>query len=584
MLVSRGRLDGPRRLIASFVLLLLLPAAAVVWMGVRLIGQDRALESQLRDRRENAADRLVVGLEKAISASEQKSTAPPDEDSLLAVIDSATVEAYPKGRLLYYPASPVFTEAPEFAPGEILEFQARNYGGAAAAFRKLAGSSTAEVRAGALLRLARNLRHIGSLDEALRVYRDLARMPDVRVDGVPADLAARRARCAVLEDLGRTEALRDEARSLQADLFAARWRLDRGTFFNYAAELEGWLGTGRPLPAGREALAEAVEWLWRNPLPGRRSVQFAGINLTLLPRQDGERTVALVAGPAFQQREWFALFQTQIDAREVHAALAASDGTAVVGALPADFSFTARRSLADTQLPWNVYVSNADAAADLKALTLRSRMTLAGLAAVVLLIFGGGYFAIRAVSREFAVARLQSDFVSTVSHEFRTPLTSLRQFTELLKDDEDLPAEKRRVFHQAQARATERLHRLVESLLDFRRMEAGARPYRRQTLPAAPLVRAVVEDFQREAPQGFTIESSIAEDTGTVEADPEALGRALWNLLEDDFPPPGGSWSTTSPVYRAALAAPPDDEPVTGADAAAIARAIAKRRYGYFMR
>src|SRR5579863_1704496 len=107
MLALRSRLDGPRRLIASFVLLLLLPAAAVVWMGVRLIGQDRALELQLRDRRENAADRLIVGLEKAVSASEQKLTAPPDDDSLLVVIEPGAVESYPEGRLIYYPASPI---------------------------------------------------------------------------------------------------------------------------------------------------------------------------------------------------------------------------------------------------------------------------------------------------------------------------------------------------------------------------------------------------------------------------------------------------------------------------------------------
>ena len=121
-----------------------------------------------------------------------------------------------------------------------------------------------------------------------------------------------------------------------------------------------------------------------------------------------------------------------------------------------------------------------------------------------------------------------------MSHEFRTPLTSLRQFTELLNDDPDQPVAKRRTFCQAQARATDRLRRLVESLLDFGRMEAGARPYRLERRATAPLVRGIVEDFRHEvAPDVCTVEASIADDCGAVDVDPEAFARALWNLLDN---------------------------------------------------
>ena len=110
-----------------------------------------------------------------------------------------------------------------------------------------------------------------------------------------------------------------------------------------------------------------------------------------------------------------------------------------------------------TSLPWTVFVGSAEAATELDELATRRRLLLTGLALLVGLVIAGGYVIGRAVSREFAVAQLQSDFVAAVSHEFRTPLTSLRQFVDLLNDDPDLPAEKRRTFYQAQARATERL-------------------------------------------------------------------------------------------------------------------------------
>ena len=56
----------------------------------------------------------------------------------------------------------------------------------------------------------------------------------------------------------------------------------------------------------------------------------------------------------------------------------------------------------------------------------------AALGGVVLLVCAACYAIARGVLREAAAGRLQSDFVSAVSHEFRTPLTTLRQLTELL--------------------------------------------------------------------------------------------------------------------------------------------------------
>lgn len=129
-----------------------------------------------------------------------------------------------------------------FEAGEALEFRAKDYQGATAAFRALATSPSTAVRAGALLRLARISRRTAHADDALRAYDDLANIPDARLSGLPADLVARRARCVLLQELGRGAELRAEARALQADLLAARWPIDRGTFMAYSAQLNQWTG------------------------------------------------------------------------------------------------------------------------------------------------------------------------------------------------------------------------------------------------------------------------------------------------------------------------------------------------------
>lgn len=552
-MTRRARLGASRRLIWSFLLVMLVPAMAVVWLGVRLIEQDRALAyRQLRERMESAADRLIAGIELAVSSAERRldidptgGDLQPDDDAVTVSLRLDGIEVYPPNRLLYLPVVPPgpLEPAAMFVAGEALEFRGRDATAAAAAYRALALSPSAEVRAGALLRLARTLRKAGRVDEALRVYADLARIPEARLAGLPADLVARRARCLVLDESGRFLELGEEARSLQADLVAPRWPLDRGTFLAYSEQINRWVGAAAPISADRHALSEASEWVWRQwtdsgrgefPAAGRRTLRFAGVGVTVLWQRRGERRVALVAGPGFQRREWFEGPQSALDARGLRVALTDADGQAVFGTLPTHASAADLRTTEATHLPWTVFVGSADVAADLEAVATRRRLLLASLAILVGFVMAGSYFIVRALSREFAVAELQSDFVSAVSHEFRTPLTSLRQFTDLLNDDPDLPAAKRLTFYQAQARATERLRRLVESLLDFGRMEAGAAPYRFERVPTPALVRGIVDDFRRDgAPEGFTVEALISEDTRAVEVDPDAFARALWNLLDN---------------------------------------------------
>ena len=560
-------LGASRRLILSFVLVLLVPAVAVVWLGARLVEQDRQLASrQLRERRESAADRLIAGLEQAVSATERQLDGEPtglpirpDGDAVLVTLWPERVEAYPRD-LLYVPVLPPGPPGPTepFDEGEALEFRAQDHRGAATIYRALATSPSVAVRAGALLRLARTLRKIGdagALDEALGVYADLARIPNVRLVGLPAELVARRARCMLLDELGRAAELAREVRSLQTDLLAARWSIDQGTFLAYAEQIDRWVGAEPPLIAHRDAVSDAAAWVWQQwtdtgrgafPPAGRRALRFAGVGVTLLWQTAGDRLVVLVAGPRFQHREWFNGPLSAVDARGLRVAFTDDQGQGVLGTLPTDASATEPRPAAVTQLPWSVFVSSADVGADLDALATRRRLLFAGLALLVGLVLTGGYVIVRAVSRELAVARLQSDFVSAVSHEFRTPLTSLRQFTDLLNDDPDQPAAKRRTFYEAQARATDRLRRLVESLLDFGRMEAGARPYRLERRDTAPLVRGIVDDFRREvATDVCTVEASIADDCGAVEVDPEAFARALRNLLDNAV-----KYSGASPTVR----------------------------------
>jgi signal transduction histidine kinase len=140
----------------------------------------------------------------------------------------------------------------------------------------------------------------------------------------------------------------------------------------------------------------------------------------------------------------------------------------------------------------------------------------------------------RSVTRELAVARLQSDFVSAVSHEFRTPLTTLCQLSELLMAGR-VPADAdRRQYYELLHNESHRLRRLVEGLLNFGRLEAGRMQFRFEPLDIAALVREAIGEFT-DGPSacGHRFEIDTRGDTALVVGDRDALRCVFSNLFEN---------------------------------------------------
>src|SRR5205085_1641028 len=152
-------------------------------------------------------------------------------------------------------------------------------------------------------------------------------------------------------------------------------------------------------------------------------------------RSSGGETNALVAGPEFQRHQWFSAIRTATVDDDQYVGVVTATGTVFGASAAGRGPATLRRSSSETHLPWDVLVATGGGAS---VGSSRRLAILIGLGFLVLLVIAGGYVMARAVARELAVARLQADFVASVSHEFRTPLTSLRQFTDLLSEADDL--------------------------------------------------------------------------------------------------------------------------------------------------
>ena len=416
----------------------------------------------------------------------------------------------------------------EVAAIEVEEFQRRNLTHAETAYRRLSASGQVDVRAAALVGLGRVLRAQHQFDDARRAYDDLARLGPVIVASQPADLVARQGRARTFESAGDSAALHREVDELARVLYAGRWPIDRSTFELYRDFVVQW--GGPPPPAVDVARSEAAGDLWRMwrrgdlGVRGRRLVQQGAARmLALWASSQSQATLRLVA-----DTEMLAAWGPLWRAQGLEVALSSIEGQPIVGERVAG-GITLAPS--DTRLPFMVTASLAVGSDSADA---RRRLFLIGLVAAVLLTLGASYALYRTTTREIALARQQADFVSSVSHEFRTPLTSMRHLTELLASNSITSEERKRHYYELLAHETERLHRMVDSLLSFGRMSAGAYAWQLESAEIGELVSAVVDEFRRDAAaEHHTVTSEVDADLPGIRADRDALSRALWNLLEN---------------------------------------------------
>src|ERR1700730_8413835 len=156
------------------------------------------------------------------------------------------------------------------------------------------------------------------------------------------------------------------------------------------------------------------------------------------------------------------------------------------------------------------------------------------LACLSLLIIGGLVLTKHIVSKEMALARLKSDFVSNVSHELRTPLALIRLYAETLELGRITTQEKKQQYYRIIRKESERLTALINNILDFSRIEAGRKEYEFRKTDIAELVRNTLDSYRYQIEQqGFAFEENIDTNLPAVPVDREAIARALVNLVNN---------------------------------------------------
>ncbi len=155
------------------------------------------------------------------------------------------------------------------------------------------------------------------------------------------------------------------------------------------------------------------------------------------------------------------------------------------------------------------------------------------LLAAFLAVVGGLVLATRTISREVALARARSDFVSNVSHELKTPLSLIRMFAENLRAGW-LPESKKPEYYQVMLDESERLSGVIENVLDFSRIESGRRDFRFRPDDLNRLIADIIERYRYSfETAGIELEVDLPTEPVVVRIDRDGIAQVLVNLLSN---------------------------------------------------
>jgi signal transduction histidine kinase len=152
----------------------------------------------------------------------------------------------------------------------------------------------------------------------------------------------------------------------------------------------------------------------------------------------------------------------------------------------------------------------------------------------MLILSFGVVLIVRTVVHEMEVIKIKSDFVSSVSHEFKTPLTSIKALTERLMAGKVKDQARMNRYFSVISQDTDKLTRLVGNILDFAKIEEGKKEYDFEETDMSKWLDQTIENFRTENIQReIKIHTQIPADIPHLSIDKNALALAVNNLLDN---------------------------------------------------
>jgi signal transduction histidine kinase len=580
----RLALSTHNRPLLIFVLAILFPSLALVLTGLSMIRQERlAAEVQVRAGLEQVVERAALALSHEIEGWQRgidgipvltaidPSQFPVAIKEAIGIPGAAAVISVEPDRIRVFPPQQMLyaidgddldclSPPPALSAAEEIELRSGDYARALELYRgMLSTNRDRAVRPWIVQRIARVAQKAGRREEALKAYAELKQSSDAMLGSVPAPVVADYELCILFDEAGSSQELTRSAFGLYRALTAGDSLLQRERYIYYSGAAQRWLAGSaasseavrecQRMEEGKRTLTQAIESLaesWRSGGRARSALPAA------LPSGPAEhlafwssipsgrsRLVLLLSANYLSAQVWPRVF-SQAPEAGTELVVSGADGEIDFSSSPARLpaqikaSLSAGRVLRTHDYSWKIdaWPSAPDSVEN--EIRNRQRVHVAMLGLMLASLVFGVYTSARTLQKQLEVARLKSEFVSGVSHEFRSPLTGIRQLSEMLSSGRVKTEERKARYYLMINREAERLSHLVENALGFARVTEKTARYRYETVNTAAWLKEVVLQFQQSSVARETeLISAVPDDLHPIRADREALASAIHNVLDN---------------------------------------------------
>lgn len=550
---------GHRKQFFLFLIAVVLPSLLLVIFALRMIRQERELvQKRMEDERQRMAREigqiLLMRLEKIklqeVDASINWTELPDSleyinpEVVLIAQVGEAKLrlpwESNQKGKDFRQILSDS-NFAIKIQHGEQQEFEKKNFSGAAELYRQLMNTTREPIQKSYVhLLLGRALSKMERKKEALEHFRGVLKLPSRIKDeyGIPFSLYA----AGPLLEAGTS--LEEVSEVVRAEIEAKRWLSPAEAYLlkDLAEKLTNSLE-----PSIKDAADKYNQQVldYIRKMEKALALQRDFQTLALFSNQESQKNETIWV--AYSEGPWLISLASPlagtnpllivVKAEDILASL--KSDSSFLKTYPREIRFIRGESLEGEFLGPNFRgLKIAFDARELSALSkqwsVQPAFYLLALLLVLSVTLFGAYLLWRDVRRDLQMAELRSQFVSSVSHELKTPLTAIRMFAETLRLGRSKNQKTQRDYLDTIVNESQRLTRLLNNVLDFSKIEQGKRIYQLAPASLAEIIQRAAQAMEYPlSQQGFRLHVQADEGLPVVLVDQDALEQAILNLLHN---------------------------------------------------
>ncbi len=539
------------RIILIYILGVVIPGVVLGFMAYRGIRSDDALrEKQVRQELNLAAQDFFQLFNKELADWSVDTTFSPlvlYRDSNIRIVKNQLL--YLPGKFLTDQGNGMLNAGPD--RGWELEFLENNLEGAKDFFvNKLVGNDKGSSAINARCSLARILRKQGKLDDALKEYQKILLLnPTENIGQLPPNLVSALEIVKIYQSLNDTAKVKTGIKDFSAKLLNPISAYNFQTFDLFYSELQKLKVNIPKADTVFKLLDQAIQrtnHLNKFLLMADEYLAYPGNQLVYMPKngyrdllvtqrvESGEIRAALVDLNRMIDNRLGPLIKSADAERHYSWKIKEDSGIVLFNYVKPGVTSLLPFPFPNPLPGWQVEIQ-INPKPFFKALLESGKGLYAGVfGLLVLWLIMGLIFTIYLLSQELRLSRMKTNFISNVSHEFKSPVTSIRHMSELLKLRRVRTEEKKDEFYDSMIEQCDHLSHLIENILDFSKIEDDIRKYHFKKIDPTDLIKNLVDVHRnRSAESGLDFNFSVSGSIPQVMADQDALRQVVYNLLDN---------------------------------------------------